>query len=290
MARPPSRGTCHQVLDSAAQPFEHLILRAQAIHGDQQATLLEPSHQWNCLGLIESQPAADRSLGVIGPSPLPHPRGRLSARTDIAVLVGIVVFGASANAAGMIAPVAAWQVEIAERLGLASLFPVTAGFLFASLLVVPVLLVGGCASLGRRFGQVAQSTPELARRFVLTLVPLGFALWLAHFVFHLIGAWSSGVHALERAAETWLGAVPGSQSGMLMGGAPEWLLPLELITLDVGLLLSLYLAWRLAQAITGSLRRALGLVFPWASLAVGLYAVSFWILLPPMQMRGTWLP
>ena len=58
-----------------------------------------------------------------------------------------------------------------------------------------------------------------------------------------------------------------------------WLLPLEILFLDVGLLLSLYTGYRLAPSL-----KALA---PWALLLVLLFAAGVWILLQPMQMRGT---
>ena len=57
-----------------------------------------------------------------------------------------------------------------------------------------------------------------------------------------------------------------------------WLLPLELLFLDVGLLLSLYTAYRLAPT--------LKVLAPWALLLVLLFAVGVWILFQPMEMRG----
>jgi hypothetical protein len=61
--------------------------------------------------------------------------------------------------------------------------------------------------------------------------------------------------------------------------ATTWLLPLEILFLDVGLLLSLYTGYRLAPT-----RKALA---PWALLLVLLFAAGVWILFQPMQMRGT---
>jgi hypothetical protein len=54
---------------------------------------------------------------------------------------------------------------------------------------------------------------------------------------------------------------------------------LELLFLDVGLLLSLYAAYRLAPSL-----KALA---PWALLLGLLFAAGVWILFQPMQMRGT---
>ena len=57
--------------------------------------------------------------------------------------------------------------------------------------------------------------------------------------------------------------------------------------LDLGLLLSLYSAYRIALAHTPSLPRALKALAPWALLLILLFAAGVWIVLQPMQMRGT---
>ena len=57
---------------------------------------------------------------------------------------------------------------------------------------------------------------------------------------------------------------------------PGWLLRLEIVCLDVGLLLSLYTGWRLS----GERWR---IALPWALLMVALFALGVWLLLEPMQ-------
>ena len=59
---------------------------------------------------------------------------------------------------------------------------------------------------------------------------------------------------------------------------------LELFLLDLGLLLSLYVAWRIAGQM-GSARRFSTFV-PWGLLAASLYAAGVWIIFQPMEMRG----
>ena len=69
--------------------------------------------------------------------------GRWSRRGDWAALALIFAFGAFANAAGMVAPVAGWERESAAALGLASTRPVTALWLVAALTLVPFGLSQG---------------------------------------------------------------------------------------------------------------------------------------------------
>ena len=56
--------------------------------------------------------------------------------------------------------------------------------------------------------------------------------------------------------------------------------------LDAGLLLTLYVAWRIAKQVVPAFRSALSVAVPWAALSVALYGAGVWILFQPMQMRG----
>jgi hypothetical protein len=57
--------------------------------------------------------------------------------------------------------------------------------------------------------------------------------------------------------------------------------------LGVGLLTTLYTALRIAESQVSSARQAIGAAAPWGLLAIALYASGVWILLQPMEMRGT---
>jgi hypothetical protein len=62
------------------------------------------------------------------------------------------------------------------------------------------------------------------------------------------------------------------------------LLQLQLLFLDGGLLLSLYMVWRtIAKA---RVAQRLLAIAPLALVTVALYSIGFWLLLQPMQMRG----
>jgi hypothetical protein len=63
-------------------------------------------------------------------------------------------------------------------------------------------------------------------------------------------------------------------------------LSIQLLLLDAGLLLTLYLGWRFAQQRTKGAARAVLFLLPWAGTVAAVYAADVWILLQPMQMRG----
>jgi cytochrome c oxidase assembly factor CtaG len=228
------------------------------------------------VGLIASPPGAelwhDRQRSGIG---------RFGRRSDIAALVLVLVFGAFANAAGMIGPVAQGQERLALLAGIRSPLLATTAFYLLAVVALPLLAVGSTAALSRRLGRLQASTLGVATRYAYALVPLGFGMWLAHYCFHFLTSYDTAVPVAQRFAAdlglAWLG-LPAWDWGCCrpMTG---WLLPLELLFLDVGLLLSLYGGYRLAPSL-----KALA---PWALLMVLLFAAGVWILFQPMQMRGT---
>jgi ferredoxin len=102
-------------------------------------------------------------------------------------------------------------------------------------------------------GRTRASIAGVIRRFAFTLVPVGVAMWAAHLFFHFANALS----------------------------LPAIVAPTQLLLLDAGLLLSLYIGWRLANQYA-----ARAMIVPWAALACALYTFGIWILFQPMQMRG----
>jgi cytochrome c oxidase assembly factor CtaG len=227
------------------------------------------------VGLIAAPPGAelwnDRQRSALG---------RFS-RPDLAALVVVLVFGAFANAAGMIGPVAEGQEQLAGLVGIRSPLVATAAFYLLALVALPLLAVGGAAALSRRWGRLEAGTLEVATRYAYVLVPLGFGMWLAHYCYHFLTSYDTAVPVAQRfAADLGLTSLgePAWGSACCRSVTP-WLLPLELLCLDVGLLLSLYTGYRLAPTLKA--------LVPWALLLVLLFVAGVWTLFQPMQMRGT---
>jgi hypothetical protein len=201
--------------------------------------------------------------------------GRLADRPDLAALVLVLVFGGFANAAGMTAPVVAWQGGVALRLGLRTPLAIVTAYYVLALIVLPALVVGLAVALdaGRW---------RSAIRFTYALVPLGFAIWLAHYGYHLLTSYRSALPAAQRfvARLGWQALGNPRWSDACCRPAAEWLPRFEIVCLDFGLLVSLYVGYRIAQ---GRWRAFL----PWAVLIVLLFAAGVWIVLQAMPMRGT---
>ncbi len=218
--------------------------------------------------------------------------GRFSQRADLAALVVVLTFGALANAGGMVAPVVAWIDRLRDAVGGMSMLAATGLYYVAALVVVPLVAVCGAARLSRALGRSEESWPTIATRYAFALVPIGFAMWLAHYTFHFWTSVDTIVPTTQR-----LVADLGYQ-GL---GAPMWqlaccrpasdsLLHAEILMLDGGMLMSLYVAFRIAEDRTVSSRNALRAVSPWAGLIVALFLTGVWIVFQPMEMRGTMDP
>jgi cytochrome c oxidase assembly factor CtaG/polyferredoxin len=215
--------------------------------------------------------------------------GRFGKRPDLAALIVVLVFGAFVNAAGMVAPVLEWRDQMASLLRQRSPLLVTSLCYVFGLLVLPVLIVGISAALCRWFGQLKVSRLELATRFSYALVPLGFSMWVAHYSFHFLASFVAVAPAFQRFAGDLGWAILGQPAWARACCRPvaDWLPRLEILCLDVGLLLSLYSGYRIALSQSERTSPALKVLAPWAVLIVLLFAAGVWIVLQPMQMRGT---
>ncbi len=267
-------------------------LRGNATQRGCELELFQPRKAGNmdctfCLDCVSACPKQNVSLLPVVPGAdlwADGPRSsvrKFRDRPDLAALVAVLVFGAFANAAGMIAPVRRLQ----EASGLSHVVFTTI-FLALALLVLPPLLLGAATTLSRQPGRTGDTPaflPTLSR-FTVALAPLGFAMWIAHFVFHLVTGLLTPIPVAQR----------------LFGSAdPDWalqsaawpgLVGLEILILDAGFLLTLYALWRVARQPGGSPSRPVRAFLPWAILAAMLYAFGVWVIFQPMEMRGTLLP
>ncbi len=212
--------------------------------------------------------------------------GRLKDRPDLAALILVLVFGAFANAGGMVAPVQAGQKALTSLLGLPGPLASTTAYYLIALVAAPSLAFGLAIAIDQRWGEGASNWWETPTRFSYSLVPLGFAMWLAHYNFHLLTSCWTVIPAAQRFVEGlgWHFLGKPEWSAACCGPVAEWLPRLEIFALDIGLLLSLYSGYRIAVNRSPTAWKAF---VPWAVLIVLLFATGVWIVLQPMQMRGT---
>jgi cytochrome c oxidase assembly factor CtaG len=213
---------------------------------------------------------------------------KLFRRFDIAVLIFLLVFAAFVNAGGMVEPAQAWERSLQASFALASMQPIIVVLYLLTIVVVPALLVGSCVWLARIFSRIPAGWRASISTFAPAFVPLGFSMWLIHFSYHLLVGGQTALPVIQRAATDLGLPIFGEPDWSLSSRMPsfDWLTSLELLLLDLGLLFTLYIAWRLASRFRLSFARTLGLHAPWAALAFVLYSVGVWIIFQPMQMRG----
>jgi cytochrome c oxidase assembly factor CtaG/ferredoxin len=266
----------------------HDCLRGNEHHRGCEMDLHLPRKSGNldctfCLDCVRACPHDNIGVMAVAPGldliqdPPRSSIGRLSRRLDMAALALVFVFAAFANAAFMTAPVVGFQDDLAGRLGLDSSLPVTCVLLLVALVLAPGALAICAANVSLGATYVSVTTRELFCRFSISLVPLGVGMWAAHYLFHLSVGWASAWTALRRNAnEKFFSALLGAESMRV------W----QTVLLDAGLLLALYLMWRISLTYAARASEAWRLALPWAALAMALYASGVWILLQPMQMRG----
>lgn len=261
-----------------------------------ELALFQPKKSGNldctfCLDCVHACP--HQNVGIIGATPgsqLIHDRyrsalGRLSQRMDVAALVLLLVFGAFVNAAGMIGPVTALERTWQQRLELESLTLIISALFALALLIVPVSLFALCGGVWRALG--ATRWKELLCCFALALTPLGFSMWLAHLAYHFLTGASVVIPVAQRVASDLGSSLLGQPDWANIAMPPlDWLPSLQILLLDGGLLLTLYVGWRVARRFSARAAGALSLIAPWAGLATLLYVVGVWIIFQPMEMRG----
>jgi len=270
----------------------HDCIRGNAGQRGCELDLFQPRKSGNmdctfCMDCVQACPHGN--VGILVASPgrdlIDDPRrssiGSFSGRPDIAALVLVFVFAAFANAAGMIAPVREWEEMIRQAAGArAGALAWSAAFVLA-VVVLPAALALACAAVSGG----GKKLILLASAFSVALAPLGFSMWMAHFIFHLVsGAWTPWP-VIQRIAHDagWAAALPDWN---VTGFASEGLLGIQILLLNAGVLASLWILWRKSLALSP---RHPAAFWPWAALAGALYALGLWLLFQPMDMRGTML-
>jgi hypothetical protein len=234
------------------------------------------------VGLVSRMPGAE----LVADTPRSGV-GQIHRRKDLAALVLVFTFGALLNAFGMVSPVYVLEAWLSRVLGTTRRAPILGVLFVAALVVEPVVLLGLAAWATRRATGARDGLLALATRYTYSLVPLGFAVWLAHYAFHFL----TGVLTVVPVTQNAL-----AELGRPLLGEPAWRLgglrtgavyPMQLGFLALGLLGSWFVAVRLGRKDTpASPWRA---YVPWLILHAALFASAVWLMGQPMEMRGTFL-
>jgi len=274
----------------------HDCIRGNEARNGCELELFVPRKQGNldctfCLDCVDACP--HENVGILSHAPGAELRsdawrsslGRLSNRPDVAALVLVLSAGAIANAAGMTGPVLDGMARVSEAMHWSSWSG--SALVVLAMLVAPVVLVvlaamvtrTGSQSLGERVASVFTS-------IALATAPLGAAVWLVHFAFHLVTSWRTAGPVITRAAnELGVISIEPAWTDACCSLAPTWLLPANLLTLSLGTALSL---WTLARRLQWHEPKSRIIAWlPGALVIIALWTAAAWVFFQPMDMRGT---
>lgn len=219
--------------------------------------------------------------------------GRFSQRWDLAALVIVFTFAAFLNAFNMIRPVYGLQAALAEALRTTSRLPGQVLIFVLGLALLPAvcLTAAGLATRG-----VAGREPlgAVIRRYAWALAPMGFGMWLAHYAFHFL----TGALTVAPVVQSFLadvGLYAGQVRWDLGPVVPQgWLFPIEAAFLYLGATGAIVAAVQIAGNQIGqggpeTRVRALLAALPWIVIVLAMLGFGIWIMLQPMEMRGTLL-
>jgi ferredoxin len=213
--------------------------------------------------------------------------GRFSRRWDLVALIVVLIFGAYLNAFGMITPVYALQQAISTWLNTGAEWPSLLIIFGVGFLILPALLLMFTAFFSRLLSGRPESLSLIIRRFTYGLTPLAFGMWLSHYAFHFL----TGALTLIPVVQSFL-----NDSGLNVGDPwwhlgpvtpVEWLFPIQTIFLYLGLFGSLVVGFQIAIDHYKVRHIALRAFLPWGILCLLMLLAAFWIMLQPMEMRGT---
>jgi hypothetical protein len=248
-----------------------------------------------CLDCVHACPHDNIALAARLPgAELADPRrrsgiGRLAKRRDIAALAVLFAFGSLMNALGMIAPVRGFEASISRLFGFTSEAPALALLFVLVLIVAPLLLIGGGAAITRWLARArTRSVGQVAVGYTYALVPIGFGMWLAHYLFHLLTGALTIVPVTQRAVLDLLGwPAIGQPLWTLTGMRPGSVFPIQAGFILLGTMGSIAAAYQISERDYPD--RPAAALAAWLAVIALLAVTALWMLLQPMEMRGTGL-
>lgn len=234
------------------------------------------------VGILSREPARE-----LWEDPLRSGVGRLSQRPDFAAMALILVSAAFINAFGMTTPVYPLLDAVGAHLGTGSALASTGVLFLGGLVLLPLALVASASLATRLLAREPGTLVEIGTRYVWGMVPVGFGMWLAHYLFHFLHGALTVIPVGQqylRDLGWWSGQPAWSLGAIVPVG---WILPLELLLLETGFLVGLLVTWRIGRRLhPGGGPGALLASLPWMLLTGVLSGAGIWLLLQPMDMRG----
>ncbi len=248
-----------------------------------------------CLDCVRACPHDNIGLMTRTPGRELLQPGAWPARWDISFLVIALAFMGLVNAFGMIPPVYDLMQDIAESLGLIAagwsneaIEFVTLGGIFVLIsFIIPAMSIFIAGQFTRYATRKRFSLRHTVAQFAPAFVPLGFGIWIAHYVFHfLIGAYTIIPITHNFLLDHYI-TVFGTEPNWSLSGldASSPLMGLfQVGALMGGFLWSMFIAQRVATRHYG--RDAMPALLPWGLILLGLVFAAISIFGQPMEMRG----
>ena len=151
--------------------------------------------------------------------------------------------------------------------------------------MLPLVIGLTVAWLSRAIAGSAEPLRISFSKFTPVLVPMGFAVWFAHYGYHFV----TGALAIIPAAQSFLidhgillfGETPNWQLSAIMPFS--WLLPLEVLCVVLGFAGSYLVLGDIGKREKASFAAQL----PWLFLLLGIAVAAIYLFTLPMEMRGT---
>ena len=156
--------------------------------------------------------------------------GRLTRRTDIAALAVLFTFGAMLNAFAMTSPAARVERWMAAITGIDAEVIVLGLLFLGGLVILPGVLIGIASAVTRVLSPGGtDSIRAIAVGYAYALVPFGFAVWFAHYTFHLLTGALTIVPVTQSAIIDVAGmAIMGEPLWAWTGASPGLVFPIQL--------------------------------------------------------------
>lgn len=212
--------------------------------------------------------------------------GHLLRRPDVSSLICFLTFAALMNAFGMVSPAYAFERWLSGALHLGNQTAILAIVFTLFTVLAPAVLLGAASFISSRWTN--RTVWQTAIRYTYSLAPLGFAMWLAHYGFHLLTGLFTIVPVTQNAAVTTFGfALLGGPQWTLTGLPVRLVEPVEYGFLMLGLAGSLSLLSHYAHE--DSRQRWPRVFLSWSPVMLLIFIAGAWLVAQPMDMRATFL-
>lgn len=211
-------------------------------------------------------------------------------RLDLALLAILSAVLGLVNAFGMTPPIYALEQWLADLTGIHSEAFILA-LIYLGGIGLPLALIYSAAWLARVATRGKSSLNRLIMRYAYSFVPMGFAIWIAHYLFHFL----TGAMTILPVIQTFFSRT----LGLPIFGQPNWKLAAlfvpstetiqntQLVIMVIGLLAAVLVAINGAQKSQKSSRTALLEAAPWLVLLLVVAFIGITTFALPMEMRGS---